>query len=148
MDFSMINDNKYEYNRAQTLVFLNLMNKLMHADYEQRLEIIKETWGEVKDFPKVFYYGDYCSIMIFKEDDKVKFKFDCTNTDLEVLKQGNPDFGEQVAKKFKEKMTVDKEDVEFSKLSTKDECEHQFNKAENSVSNDYINLYRNINFKK
>lgn len=141
-------NSNYEYNRAQTLIFLDIMSKLMQASYEEKLEIVKETWGEIKEFPKVYFYGDYCSVKIFKESEKIKFTFDCSQVNLALLEQGNPEFGKRVKEKFIEiresqnnsEGNVVYENTEKVKTSEK---EHDIV----SVSDDYINLYRNINIK-
>ena len=136
-------DTNYQYNRAQTLVFLDLMNRLMHSTYEKRLEIVKETWGEIKEFPKIFYYGDYCFIKIYKESEKIRFNFECSQVNLDVLQQGNADFAKAVEDKFIKL----KEEEEKNNIEENDSEENTQTSDDKSLNNDYINLYRNIKFK-
>lgn len=151
MDFEQINNNNYDYNRAQTLVFLDIMNKFMHAvDYEDKLKIANEIWGELKDLPKIYYYGDYCSVKIHQKDKEIKFDFDCSHINLELLQQGSPDFADklkdEVARQSKEQ--VISEDRELS-TETENNDKTSTKEALEKISDiNYINLYNNIKFKK
>ena len=81
---------------------------------------------------------------IFRE--KIKFDFECSHTDLELLKQGNPEFGACVEEKFlkiQEEQLAQNEKHE-SLESEKEEISSADSKTPDT---DYLNIYRNINFK-
>ena len=126
-------------NREKTIEFFTIFKKMSKADYEGRVAIMKELYGELKDLPVTYYYGDFCSITIFKENEQYKFTFDCKKGNLNDIAAAFPELAEEIDKVGYEQLKLQKPELFTS----------QENSGEVSLKDDfYINLYRNLNINK
>ena len=116
----------------------------MNLDYDGRVQAMIETWGEQENLPKTYFYGDFCNIKIYKENDKIRFEFNCENGDIEEFMKINPDFVENALKQAEEKLKQERPELFYTQDETSDSQENT--DAQNVL--DYMAMYNKLDVKK
>ncbi|MBQ4114421.1 hypothetical protein IJD34_03365 [bacterium] len=125
-------------NKNKMIEFYGLMRKMQQLDYDGRVALMKEMWGEPKVLPATHYYGEYCNVVVFKENDKYKFTFNCDNGDFKDLQKAFPELAAEFKRLADERLKTKHPEL-FEQQSNADSELFEVNK--DSV---YLNLYNNI----
>ena len=132
----------YEYNKKKAREFFAVMQKIKDVPKTERAEFVKNTWGEINEYPKQIHYGKFCRVQIDKKGADISFQFACINCDFEDLQKEFPGLAEEIKKmaeaEFERKKQQAEEEKEF--IANADEKQ--------TAETDYLNMYRNLNINK
>lgn len=136
LEYRISTDN-LEHNMKKMDEFFSLMHKFQDKSYEQRVELMKQTWSQelLAQIPTSIYYGDLFFVRIYMENNQYKFEFNIEKIDFEEFEKRAPEIAIPLQKKLNDALQkVNQRIKEHLKIP-----ENQNTPSENNVPKKSIN---------